>query len=154
MQVQCLGQEDPLEKEMATHAWEIPWTEEPGGLQSMGSQRVRHYLVTKQQPPATSYSLSLVFCSADDFWPNLLSCQIYLSCCCGCYHSGNFTLLLSETSLTFSLVNQTPVPPHKSETQPCVACPCGPSSCAMDIRRIKWSSCRLKYHRNVVICLY
>ena len=41
-----LGQEDPLKKEMATHsrilAWEIPWTEEPGGLQSMGSQRVRH----------------------------------------------------------------------------------------------------------------
>ena len=38
-----LGQEDPLEKEMATHpnilVWEIPWTEEPGGLQSMGSQR-------------------------------------------------------------------------------------------------------------------
>ena len=44
--VQSLGEEDPLEKEMATHsstlAWEIPWTEEPGGLQSMGSQRVRH----------------------------------------------------------------------------------------------------------------
>ena len=43
-QVQFLGQEDPLEKEMATHssilAWRIPWTEEPGGLQSMGSQRV------------------------------------------------------------------------------------------------------------------
>ena len=39
-QVQSLGQEDPLEKEMATHssilAWEIPWTKEPGGLQSMG----------------------------------------------------------------------------------------------------------------------
>ena len=39
------GWEDPLEKEMATHsstlAWKIPWTEEPGGLQSMGSQRVR-----------------------------------------------------------------------------------------------------------------
>ena len=46
MGVRSLGQEDPLEKEMATHssilAWEIPWTEEPGGLQSMGSQRVRH----------------------------------------------------------------------------------------------------------------
>ena len=46
--VQSLGQEDPLEKGMATHssilAWEIPWTEEPGGLQSMGSQRVRHNL--------------------------------------------------------------------------------------------------------------
>ena len=47
--VQCLGWEDPLEKEMATHssilAWKIPWMEEPdglGGLQSMGSQRVRH----------------------------------------------------------------------------------------------------------------
>ena len=49
--VRSLGQEDPLEKEMATHssilAWEIPWTE-PGGLQSMGSQRVGHDLVTKQ----------------------------------------------------------------------------------------------------------
>ena len=45
-QVQSLGQEDPLDKRMATHsnilAWRIPWTEEPGGLQSMGSQRVGH----------------------------------------------------------------------------------------------------------------
>ena len=45
--------EDPLEKEMATHsnmlAWEIPWTEEPGRLWTMGLQRVRHDLVTKQQ---------------------------------------------------------------------------------------------------------
>ena len=44
--VRSLGQEDPLEKGMATHssilAWRIPWTEEPGGLQSIGSQRVRH----------------------------------------------------------------------------------------------------------------
>ena len=44
--VRSLGQEDPLEKGMATHstilAWRIPWTEEPGGLQSMRSQRVRH----------------------------------------------------------------------------------------------------------------
>ena len=44
--VRFLGWEDPLEKEMATHAsilaWRIPWTEEPGGLQSMGLQRVRH----------------------------------------------------------------------------------------------------------------
>ena len=44
--VQPLGWEDPLEKEMATHsstlAWKIPWTEEPGELQSMGSQRVGH----------------------------------------------------------------------------------------------------------------
>ena len=45
-QVRFLGLEDPLEKGMATHssilAWRIPWTEEPGGLQSMGLQRVRH----------------------------------------------------------------------------------------------------------------
>ena len=45
-QVQSLGREDPLEKEMATHsstlAWKIPWMEEPGGLQSMDSQRVGH----------------------------------------------------------------------------------------------------------------
>ena len=46
MQDRSLGQEDLLEKEMATHfsvlAWEISWTKEPGGLQSMGSQRVGH----------------------------------------------------------------------------------------------------------------
>ena len=45
-QVRSLGWEDPLEKEMATHSrtitWKIPWVEEPGGLQSIGSQRVRH----------------------------------------------------------------------------------------------------------------
>ena len=44
MQVQSLGQEEPLEKGMETHssilAWRIPWSEEPGGLQSMGSQRI------------------------------------------------------------------------------------------------------------------
>ena len=52
-QVQSLGREDPLEKEMATHssilAWKILWTEEPGGLQSTGSQRVRHNWVTNTQ---------------------------------------------------------------------------------------------------------
>ena len=53
--VQFLGGEDPLEKEMATRssilAWGIPWTPgKPGGLQSLGSQRVRHHLATK--PPS------------------------------------------------------------------------------------------------------
>ena len=51
--VPSLGQEDPLQEEMATHSsifdQEIPWTEEPGRLQSMGSQRVRHDLETKQK---------------------------------------------------------------------------------------------------------
>ena len=45
-QIRFLGQEHPLEKEMATHssilAWETPWTEEPGGLQSVGLERVGH----------------------------------------------------------------------------------------------------------------
>ena len=45
-QVQSLGQEDPLEKEMATHSsilvWKIPWTKEPGGLWSIGLQRIGH----------------------------------------------------------------------------------------------------------------
>ena len=49
--VQSLGQEAPLKKEMATHfrilAWETPWTEEPDGLQSMGSQHVRHGFETE-----------------------------------------------------------------------------------------------------------
>ena len=69
--VRSLSREDPLEKETATHssilAWEIPWTEEPGGLQSMGLQRVGHDWVTKQQsipiliisPKLTTHPISL-----------------------------------------------------------------------------------------------
>ena len=53
--VQYLVREDPLEEEMATHSsilvWEISWTEEPGRLQSMGSQRDGHDLVTTLPPP-------------------------------------------------------------------------------------------------------
>ena len=57
--VQSLGWEDPLEKEIVTHssilAWEIPWTGEPGGLQSTGSQKESgHDSVTKQQPTLRS----------------------------------------------------------------------------------------------------
>ena len=70
--VQFLGREDPLEKEMAIHAstiaWKIPWTEEPGGLQSMGS-RVGQDLVTK--PPHLPLSTGEAQCvDFDDalFW--------------------------------------------------------------------------------------
>ena len=60
-QVQSLGWGYPLEKEMATHssilAWEIPQTEEPGGLQSMESQRDKHNLATKQQRIYTSWGI-------------------------------------------------------------------------------------------------
>ena len=61
--VQSLDWEDPLEKEMAIHssilAWKVSWTEEPGGLQSMGSQRVGHELATKQRALPSSYLDSL-----------------------------------------------------------------------------------------------
>ena len=53
--VRFLGQDDPLEKEMAVHSsilvWRIPWTEEPDRLQSMGFTRVGHDLATKPPPP-------------------------------------------------------------------------------------------------------
>ena len=63
-QVRSLGQEESLEKETATHssilAWKIPRTEEPGSLQSMGSQRVRHDSVTKQQQTTVLLPLGTV----------------------------------------------------------------------------------------------
>ena len=59
--VRSLDWEDPLEKGMATHssvlAWSTPWTEEPGGLQSMGSQRVGHDWATKHASMANTFSL-------------------------------------------------------------------------------------------------
>ena len=61
-QVQSLGWEDPLEEGRTTHssvlAWRIPWTEEPGGLQSMGSQRVRHDLVTNNNKRESKQNLT------------------------------------------------------------------------------------------------
>ena len=62
MQVQSLGWEDPLEKEMATHssilAWETPWTEEPGELQSMGSQQSQNKLKWFSMHTCTSQSVA------------------------------------------------------------------------------------------------
>jgi len=62
-QVRSLGWQDPLEKEMAAHssilAWRIPWTEEPGGLQSMRSQRVRHDLATEHKHKQGPQDMSL-----------------------------------------------------------------------------------------------
>jgi len=59
--VQSLDREDPLEEEIATHssnlAWRISWTEKPGGLQPMGSQRVGHSLEIKQQKQQTTYNM-------------------------------------------------------------------------------------------------
>ena len=65
MWVRSLGWEDPLEKEIVIHssilAWEISWTEEPGGLQFMALQRVGHDLATQQQRKTTIKSLKCTF---------------------------------------------------------------------------------------------
>lgn len=64
-----------------------------------------------------------IFYSLDNFWPSVLLCHQILESFCGFYHSGRFTMLSSEPSLTYSLENETNIPPHKSETQPCVPHP-------------------------------
>ena len=68
--VQSLGREDPLETEMATHSsiltWRIPWTEEPGGLQSMGSQRVGHDCETNILKKISAKYLHLGFPGGSD----------------------------------------------------------------------------------------
>ena len=71
--VRSLGWEDPLEKEMATHssvlAWKIPWTEKPGGLQSVGSQRVGHNGETSLSK--CSYKILDIYIYKDDRDPNI-----------------------------------------------------------------------------------
>ena len=83
-QVQILGQEAPLEEEMATHssmlAWKIPWTEEPGGLYSMELQRVRHNWMTNTHlhmipySTLTYYSMGLIYCLHIFFFFHLSVC--------------------------------------------------------------------------------
>ena len=94
-QVQFLSQEDPLEKGMATQssilAWRIPWTEEPGGLQSTGSQRVGHGLGTKLPPPQSFLVEKLLIeprlcpkvhtLSTTTFWAGLELGKIHISGC-------------------------------------------------------------------------
>ena len=112
IRVWSLSGEDPLEQEMATHssilAWKIPWTEEPGRLQSMGSQRVRHDWVTEQVhmhlkqgfPDSTLGKLLLCFLG----YPMHIShiymhiCYIYTLFQWLCYrYSGEYWLPLRRT---------------------------------------------------------
>ena len=107
-QVQSLGQEDPLEKEMATRsstlAWKIPWMKDPGRLQSMGSQRVRHDWDT---------SLSLYFHIAETHrWTEILKLPSILGINCyiktyWAYSLLNWYNLRSSTTFTH-LVNLIP----------------------------------------------
>ena len=89
--VQLLGWEDPLEKEMAPHsstlAWRIPWTEEPGRLWSMGSQRVKHNWAT---------SLSFPFLM---FWKQALSWALWSSRYCSLTLGGSLMALGSFLTL-------------------------------------------------------
>ena len=85
--VGSLGWDDPLEKGMATHssilAWEIPWTEEPGGLQSMGSQRVGHdgsFRYVLFQGPA-DYTHGLAGCANGSTVLSVCSCLPWLFLC-------------------------------------------------------------------------
>ena len=78
--VQSLGWEDPLENGMATHssilAWRIPWADEPGGLQSMGSQRVRHYWETNTFTSLSRFMFHILHLSvshsalSNSLWPH------------------------------------------------------------------------------------
>ena len=88
--VRSLGREDTMEKEMATHssvlAWKIPWTEEPGGRQSMGLQRVGHDWATLPHLHLTSDIIL-------DHFQNVLSCHLLLS-----YSHPLVTTLLTSIS--------------------------------------------------------
>ena len=81
--VWSLGWVDPLEKGMASHsrtlAWRIPWTEEPGGLQSMGSQRVRHHWATNAHTRQSSSLLSEPWASSANFVSFFFFGKFYLT---------------------------------------------------------------------------
>ena len=80
--VQSLGWEDSLEKGIATYsnilAWRIPWTEEPGGLKSMGSQRVRHNGVTNTYTPFLSLTCIIFHMLRHKF--GRLETKLFLTC--------------------------------------------------------------------------
>ena len=92
--VQSLGQEDSFQKEMATHssilAWKIAWTEEPGGLQFMGSQRVKHNWVTEHAHTPEFYLL-------------------FLHHLCKCQHIGKDKKIYLGVKMKIVLILQTPL---------------------------------------------
>ena len=81
IQVQSLGREDPLEKKMATHssvlAWRIPWTEEPGGLPSTGSQRV-----SQDRAPEPGRTLTSLDCLSETLPCAVLGPEMRFICRC------------------------------------------------------------------------
>ena len=104
MWIWSLGQEGSLEKQLATHssilAWEISWTEEPGGLQSMGSQRVEHGLATKHQQLSPAMGALREFLSLSRLWGNT-----FYQICIVLPHMRTtlFTYVSDTTELIFKL---------------------------------------------------
>ena len=111
-QIRSLGQKDPLEKEMATHssilAWRIPWTEEPGGLKSMGSQRVGH--AWTHSTAATTYYCQPPSLSGQIRTNHHLHGRLTLSALCGqsgALHAGSLrTVPRSQRFLAFTLCHR------------------------------------------------
>ena len=103
-QVQSLGQEDPLEKEMETHSiiltWRIPWTEEPGRLQSMGSQRVWHDWATKR-----THYLSLLLFVCFGAFPHFRQTYLYEIICLLFFQIPIYRRSFSESESDYRYTN-------------------------------------------------
>ena len=101
--VQSLGWEDPLEKEMATHssilAWKISWTEEPGGLQSMGSQRVGHDWATNTSILWHCLSLGLEWNWLFPVFDHCWVFQVYWHIECFSFTASSFRIWNSSTGI-------------------------------------------------------
>ena len=115
--VQSLGWEDPLERGKATHfsdlAWRIPWTEEPGGLQSTGLQRVRHDWATKPWPALSTYMWIDDYSKIDSSSYSFL--QWFITECCTRFlilHSKILSFIHPTwNSLHLLTPNSQPIPP-------------------------------------------
>ena len=125
--VRSLGGEDPLEKEMAAHsstlAWRIPWTEEPGGLWSMGSQRVRHNWAT---------NCVLYFTDGVETTETLST-----------FHSGWMTELPNDTILYFAAQDekQSVARAHLFK------------HCSLKIRMIRWNKTYILFFKKIYLLL-
>ena len=131
--VRYLGQEDPLEEEMATHSsilvWKIPWTEEPGGQQSTGLQRIRrdwayiHNLFSAQAHLITS-TMGKIFCFTVPEKPLLNVTHL------------NSIFLLSKSPLKHWKIHQIPHP--ISDIQHCIHCPKHPDTFYSDLWQLNY----------------
>ena len=130
MWVRSLGQEDPQEKEMATHssilAWGMPWTEEPGGLQSMGLQRAGHDLASTQQPSMGKNGVSEGRCRSlacilirHRLKPNIMSSRKSSTFSCHKYQTVSLTCGIYNMTEMNSSMKQQQTDGHRGQTCGC-----------------------------------